>query len=335
MRPSRSPARSLRPECSGVSRAQTSYNSTIHLLDSSAPAPDPGDTLSHLSHSAYPESAQERDEARSEFPVSPPSLLSVAIITCDEEENLARTLLSVRFADEVIVVDSGSTDRTLEIAREFNARIFSEPWRGFAAQKNFAIRQCRSTWVLSLDADEELSPELQTQLRTLLPTNPPFDAFYLRRRNLFLGRWMHRGGYYPDAKLRLFRRNAVAFAPFEERPVHETIRFDGASETLDFDLIHHAYPTLAAYLEHMDRYSTLGAEVLIQQRRVSGSWRSFHWNVLVIPTFEFFRNYVLRFGFLDGREGLLLHLYHSAYVSWKYSKSWEATRRQQVKSARP
>ena len=296
-----------------------SYNQATHRTQRLTSI---GDTLTNLSHSSRLNTSQAWPDPAE----GPAPLLSVALITCNEAENLARTLASVRFAGEIVVVDSGSTDRTLEIAREFNARIFSEPWRGFAAQKNFAVRQCRGAWVLSLDADEELSPELQTQLRALLPSNPPFDAFYLRRRNLFLGRWMRRGGYYPDPKLRLFRRNAVKFSPFEERPVHETIRFDGASETLDFDLIHHAYPTLAGYLEHMDRYSTLGAEVLIQQKRVSRSWLSFHWNVLLIPTFEFVRNYVLRFGFLDGREGLLLHLYHSAYVSWKYGKSWEATR---------
>ncbi len=276
--------------------------SQVTRLDASHPAPDPSG--------------------------SPVPLLSVAIICCNEQANLPRTLASVQFADDIVLVDSGSTDRTLEIAREFNARIFSEPWRGFAGQKNFAIGQCRGTWVLSLDADEELSPELQLQLRTLLPTNPPFDAFYLRRRNLFLGRWMRHGGYYPDAKLRLFRRNAVAFATtaFKERPVHETIAFDGVSETLDFDLIHHAYPTLESYLEHMDRYSSLGARLLLEQHRTGGSWLAFHWNVFAIPTFEFFRNYLVRLGFLDGREGLLLHLYHSAYVSWKYAKCWELGR---------
>lgn len=277
-----------------------------------------------MSHSTRLDSREALPDPAS----TPAPLLSVAIITLNEQANLARTLASVRFAGEIILVDSGSTDQTLEIARSFNARIFSEPWRGFAAQKNFAIQQCRGTWVLSLDADEELSPELETQLRTLLPSNPPFDAFYLRRRNLFLGRWMRRGGYYPDPKLRLFRRNAVAFssAAFQDRPVHETIRFDGASDTLDFDLIHHAYPTLESYLEHMDRYSSLGARRLLSQGRTSRSWLAFHWNVFVIPTFEFFRNYLLRLGFLDGREGLLLHLYHSAYVSWKYAKSWESAR---------
>ena len=133
-------------------------------------------------------------------------LLSVAIITQDEERNLARTLASVRFADEVIVVDSGSKDRTVEIAEAHGAKVFVREWPGFAAQKNFAIAQCTGDWVLSLDADEEMSPELAAQIRTLLPTNPPADAYYLNRRNLFLGRWIKRGGYYPDPKLRLFRR---------------------------------------------------------------------------------------------------------------------------------
>ncbi len=253
-------------------------------------------------------------------------LLSVAIITRNEESNLGRTLGSVRFAGEIIVVDSGSTDRTVEIAESFGARVVHEPWRGFAAQKNFAISLCRGTWVLSLDADEELSPELQAQLRALLPSNPPMDAFHLRRRNLFLRRWIRYGGYYPDSKLRLFRRNAVAFAtPFANRPVHETIAFDGASDTLDHDLIHHAYPTLSDYLEHMDRYSSLGAELLVQRGRTSRSLPAFYANVFFLPLFEFVKNYILRLGFLDGREGLLLHLYHATYVSWKYSKSWERT----------
>ena len=254
-------------------------------------------------------------------------LLSVAIITLNEQSNLLRTLRSVAFADEIIVLDSGSTDETVRIAREFGASVSVESWKGFSAQKNSAIRQCRGAWVLSLDADEELSPELQAEIETLLPTNPPLDAFFLKRRNLFLNRWVRHGGYYPDPKLRLFRRNAVAFdLPFGERSVHETISFDGDADTLDSDLIHHAYPTLESYLEHMDRYSTLGAQLLVQHRRVSRSLMAFFWNVLCVPLLTFLWNYFVRLGFLDGREGLLLHLYHSAYVSWKYSKAWQTAR---------
>ena len=257
-------------------------------------------------------------------------LLSVAIITLNEEENLARTLASVQWAEDIVVVDSGSTDRTLEIARSFGARAFEHEWTGFAAQKNFAITQCRGDWILSLDADEELTPELQQQVRTLLPSNPPVDAYYLRRRNLFLDRWIKRGGFYPDPKLRLFRRTAANFTltpTFEERPVHETIAFNGEADTLDFDLVHHAYPTLTTYIEHMDRYSGLGADILINKGRVSASRLAFLFNVFLVPQLTFHWNYFFRLGFLDGREGLLLHLYHATYTSWKYAKAWDVSRR--------
>src|SRR6202000_1301604 len=145
-----------------------------------------------------------------------------------------------------------------------------------------AIAKCTGTWILSLDADEELTPELQRQIRTLLPSNPPADASYIRRRNLFLGRWIRHGGFYPDPKLRLFRRTAANFTAtpkFEERPVHETIVFDGTSAMLDYDLIHHAYPTLTTYIEHMDRYSSLGAALLVSRGRTSRSTPSFAFNV--------------------------------------------------------
>ncbi len=266
-------------------------------------------------------------------------LLSVAIITLNEEVNLPRTLRSVQWADEIVVVDSGSTDRTVEIAHSLGATVIQRPWEGFAAQKNFAIAQCSGDWVLSLDADEELSSELQAQIRTLLPSNPPVDAYYLRRRNLFLDRWIKRGGFYPDPKLRLFRRAAANFvkAPaFEERPVHETMVFAGEASTLDFDLIHHAYPTLSTYIEHMDRYSSLGSDILIDKGRVSASRLAFIYNIFLIPQLTFHWNYWFRLGFLDGREGLLLHLYHATYTSWKYAKAWDASRRRdRLAAAKP
>jgi glycosyltransferase involved in cell wall biosynthesis len=261
-----------------------------------------------------------------------PSLLSVAIITLNEEQNLPRTLASVRWADEIVVVDSGSTDRTVEIARTFGARVIEREWPGFAAQKNFAMAQCSGTWVLTLDADEELSLELQQQIRTILPTQPVVDAYFLRRRNLFLGRWIKRGGFYPDPKLRLFRRATARFATpqFEDRPVHETIAFDGEADTLDYDLIHHAYPTLSTYIEHMDRYSNLGAEILARKGRVSRGFAAFLWNVFIVPQLTFQWNFFCRLGFMDGREGLLLHLYHATYTSWKYAKAWEMARKAPV-----
>lgn len=252
--------------------------------------------------------------------------LSIAIITYNEEANLPRTLRSLPHHADVVIVDCGSTDSTLEIARQHGVRVFVEPWLGFAGQKNFAIAQCMGDWVLSLDADEEMSRDLLDEVVSLTgeqhrATEP--EAYFIPRRNLFLGRWMRYGGFYPDAKLRLFRKGA---AEFESRPVHEVIRFDGRAGRLRGDLIHHAYPTLEGYLEHMNRYSSLGAEVIRREgKSPHGAW-SFLAKVLIAPSATFVWNYVFRMGFRDGREGLLLHLYHAAYTSWKYAKAWEQSR---------
>lgn len=273
--------------------------------------------------------------------------LSVAIITHNEEANIERTLRSVAFAGEVIVVDSGSTDRTAELARALGAKVIEHPWHGFAQQKNFAMELCTGEWILSLDADEELTPELQQEIQTLVghpaqsdsagkeasfssprhdreKTGLGPDAFFIKRRNLFLGRWIRHAGFYPDAKLRLFRRGLKL--TFGERAVHETITASGATSTLTHDLIHHAYPTLAGYLDHMNRYSSLGAEVLVQRGRISRSWLAFLWNVWIVPVITFKWNLIVRGGILDGREGILLNLYQAAYTSWKYAKAWETTK---------
>ncbi|HEX3436335.1 MAG TPA: glycosyltransferase family 2 protein [Pseudacidobacterium sp.] len=247
--------------------------------------------------------------------------LSIAIITRNEESNLPQTLASVRWADEIVVVDCGSTDRTVEIAHSFGAKVVIEPWRGFGQQKNFAIEQCSGEWVLSLDADEEVSAELAQEIQNLLSGAPTTKAYFLSRKNFFLGCWIRHGGYYPDPKLRLFRKG---IAWFEERAVHETVQYSGATQMLHGNLIHHAYPTLENYIEHMNRYSTLGAEQAFTKNKTSRSFPAFLWNVLFNPAATFVYNYFFRLGFLDGREGLLLHLYHSAYVSWKYAKAWQA-----------
>jgi len=248
--------------------------------------------------------------------------LSVAIIANNEEANLARTLAAVKFADEVIVLDSGSTDGTIMLAEKLGAKVFSQEWLGYAAQKNAAIAKCSGDWVLSIDADEEVSPELRQEIQATLDA-PKFDAYFLPRRNLIFGRWIKHGGYWPDAKLRLFRRGT---AQFEDRAVHEDIKFSGTTGRLRGWLIHRPYPTLSAYIEHMNRYSSLGAEMATEKGRVSHSLAAFFWNVFANPAATFFYNYFLRLGFLDGREGLLLHVNHSVYISWKYAKAWEANR---------
>ncbi len=243
--------------------------------------------------------------------------LSVVIITLNEEANLARTLASVVWADEIVVLDSGSTDRTREIAESFHATFSVEAWKGFAAQKNSALAKAAGDWILSLDADEEVEPALADEIRATLAAKPSVAGFWIPRKNFFLGRWMRHGGFYPDPKLRLFRRGA---GQFEDRLVHEDLRIDGTTGALQHHLLHHAYPTLESYIEHMNRYSSLGAQMIAANNRRA---RFSFLDIVVRPKLTFFYNYFLRLGFLDGREGLLLHLYHAEYVSWKYAKGWK------------
>ena len=284
--------------------------------------------------------------------------LSVVIITFNEEANISRTLASVKplVADgkgEIIVVDSGSTDRTVEIAKSFGAKVFVEEWQGYAAQKNLAIDKAKKDWILSLDADEELSSNLAAEITAALtdqslrennqgvpdcatdrlqaifqvqrdsgiPLSRFTFGYWLRRNNFFLGRSIKHGGFWPDPKMRLFRRGA---GRFEDRSVHEDVRLEGPEGTLDNALIHHSYPTLSDYIDHMNRYSSLGAEMVAAKGRVRFSFV----NIVLRPMFSFIYNYFFRLGFLDGREGLLLHLYHGVYVSWKYAKAWELSRKQ-------
>jgi glycosyltransferase involved in cell wall biosynthesis len=250
--------------------------------------------------------------------------ISIALITLNEEANLARTLESLQplvrdGQGEIIIVDSGSTDRTLEIARSFGARVFSEPWKGFAAQKNSAMEKATGEWVLQLDADEVLEPGLADEIREAVNASGNLVGYLIPRKNFFLGRWIKHGGFYPDPKLRLIRRGA---GKFEEYGAHPTIKVNGPTARLTHALIHNAYPTLRGYIDHMNSYSSSGAEV-----SVAKGHRGFNLlNILVRPKLTFIYNYIFRLGFLDGREGFLLHVYHAVYVSWKYAKAWELSR---------
>lgn len=249
--------------------------------------------------------------------------LSVAIVAMDEEANIGRTLASVRWADEIVVVDSGSKDRTCEIAREHGARVVTEPWRGYVAQKQYAIDLCTKDWVLLLDADEEVSSELAEEIRSVLADPNALNGYRLPRKNLFLGRWMRHGGFYPDPKLRLFRRGQ-GFVTGHDPHDRCELKPEGPQRIGQFRgaIVHSTYPTLTYYIAHMNRYSSLGAE-----KAVGEGHRGFSLaNIVVRPLATFVYNYVFRLGFLDGREGLLLHMYHSVYVSWKYAKAWELGR---------
>jgi glycosyltransferase involved in cell wall biosynthesis len=253
--------------------------------------------------------------------------LSVAIVAMDEEANIGRTLASVRWADEIVLVDSGSKDRTCEIARDFGARVVVEPWRGYVAQKQYAIELCTKDWVLLLDADEEVSPGLADEIRCAIVDPNAAGGYKLPRKNLFLGRWMRHGGFFPDPKLRLFRRGqgiVTGHDPNDRCELKSDVKQVVPQQTRLFRnaLVHYTYPNLTLYIGHMNRYSSLGAQLAVAKGHRSFSVA----NIVLRPLATFIYNYFIRLGFLDGREGLLLHLYHAGYVSWKYAKAWELSR---------
>ncbi len=251
--------------------------------------------------------------------------LSIVIITGNEEANIGRTLQSVLPliddpGGEMIVVDSQSTDGTVEIARGLGAKVFIEPWKGFAAQKNSAIDKAACDWVLSLDGDESLPPPLCREVREAMRSAPAeVNGFTIPRMNHFFGRWVKHGGYWPDPKARLFRRGKGRVAI---RPVHEDVEIEGRVERLRNGLVHNGYATLDAYIENVHGYSSLKADWLLERGRRGFSFT----NIVLAPVAKFTYNYLLRGGFLDGKEGLLVHLYQSVYVSLSYAKLWEKTR---------
>ena len=249
--------------------------------------------------------------------------LSVAIVAMNEEAIIGQTLESVGWADEIVLVDSGSTDRTCDIAREYGARVLLKEWPGFSLQKSYAFENCTQDWILSLDADEVVSPELAQEIRGMIGNPDALNGYWIPRKNLFLGKWTRFGGFYPDPKLRLFRRGRGFMTGAEPHPrINLKPEFDQRTGRLKSAMIHDAYPTLSSYLAHMNSYSSAGAKAAVAKGHRGFSF----FDIVLRPMATFIYNYFFRLGFLDGREGLLLHLYHAVYVSNKYAKIWELTK---------
>ena len=241
--------------------------------------------------------------------------LSVVVVTLNEEERLRACLESAAWADELIVVDALSPDKTAQIAREFTDRVILRPWPGFAAQKNFAIGEASGDWILSLDADEMVSPELRGEIARVLAEGGPHDGYRTPRRNIFWGKWVRHGGLWPDWQLRLFRRGRGRFV---ERAVHESVEVAGSVGRLEGPLIHRSYRDVADFLARADRYSTLAAE---EWRRSGRPARTS--DMVLRPLGRFFSMYVLQLGVLDGTRGFLLASLYAYYVLIRSVKAWE------------
>lgn len=244
--------------------------------------------------------------------------LSVVIIALNEEANIRRTLESVKWADEIVVVDSGSTDNTIAICREYTDKVLHQEWLGFAGQKNFAIDRSTGEWVLSLDADEPVEPMLAEEIRDIVASPAALDGYFIPRKTFFLGKQIRHGGWYPDCNLRLFRRGK---GRFEERAVHEAVKVNGATGRTGYALLHYAYPDLASYMSSINKYSSLAVNVMAEAG--VNRFKSSLLNITLRPVFTFILKYFFRLGFLDGKHGLVLNLFHSYYVFAKYAKAWE------------
>jgi glycosyltransferase involved in cell wall biosynthesis len=241
-------------------------------------------------------------------------MISVAIIAYNEEERLPECLASLSFADEIIVVDSNSSDRTVEIASRFGAQVFSNEWSGFGRQKQIAINRCSNTWVLVLDADERIPSETAREIEDVLKKkNSPCKAYSLPRKNFFLGRWIKHAGWWPDRVVRLVDKDHCAM---NNNLVHESIEVQGETGELAHPIVHYATRNLAHTMEKMNRYSSAGAEEAFAQ----GEGKSSYGKAFSRGAWAFFYNYVIRLGFLDMGPGLVIAVSDAVNKFFKYAK---------------
>jgi glycosyltransferase involved in cell wall biosynthesis len=241
--------------------------------------------------------------------------LSVIVIAKDEETAIRRCLESVAWADEIVVVDSGSTDRTVGVCEERGAKVHSTTdWPGFGAQKNRALDLAHGDWVLSLDADEWLSPRLQSEIQATVSGPADCAAYGIPRLSSFCGRFMRYSGWWPDRVLRLFRRGR---ARFSDDLVHEKLIVQGAVGALSQPMLHESFTSLEEVLDKVNRYSSAGAQMMVADGR-AGSLTS----AVAHGAWTFMRTYVLKAGFMDGREGFMLAVSNAEGVYYRYLKAW-------------
>ena len=245
--------------------------------------------------------------------------LSVTVITKNEAANIGAALASVRFADEVVLVDSMSTDDTVTIARQYTDRVVMRDWPGYIDQKNYAASIARHDWILSLDADERVTPELAADIQRLLADDPREAAYRIPRVTFHLGRWIRTTDWYPDFQTRLYDRRR---ARWTGRYVHETVTVDGDLGRVRGELQHYAYRDIAEHLETIDRYTTDAARQMHESGRRSGLLQ-----IAGHPPLAFLRNYIARGGVRDGAVGFVISALNSYYVFLKFAKLWELDHR--------
>ena len=239
--------------------------------------------------------------------------ISVIVITKDEEKNISDCLSSVQWADEIIVVDSESMDKTIELAKKFTDKIFIKKWEGYVLQKRYAMSLAKNDWVLSIDADERITPELQEEIQNLSPDH--FAGFKIRRKNFLMNKEITSCGWEKDYQLKLFKKDK---ADLNDRLVHEKFIVDGKVGTLNNAMLHYTFSSFTDYLNKINYYTSLKAQELFKTRKKIGGWTIFSHTVS-----SFFAFFFLRKGFKDGVYGLIISLLHSVSTMMNYLKLWE------------
>ena len=245
------------------------------------------------------------------------------VICHNEETNIEECLKSILWCDEIVVADSFSSDNTLNIAKKYTDKIYQNEWKGFAAQRKFALSKAGSEWILSLDADERCTPELETEIRSVLSKdNVSEEGFEIPRKSFFLNKWIKHGGWYPNYQLRLFRKNN---ADVTDRLVHESYSVKGNTGRLKNDLLHYTVTSVSEFVNKINSYSDLSAKEKFGKSKIG----FFH--IFLLPRIAFFQQYILKGNFLDGMEGLMVSKFHMITKLLNYMKILEMQIKDKVK----
>lgn len=251
--------------------------------------------------------------------------VSVVIIAKNEEKNIGDALESVKDFEDIVVVDSFSEDRTVEICRKYTDRVFQHEWQGYARQKQIAVDYAKNKWVFILDADERITPELKKEILQLFTDHGSritHNGFFVPRKNFFLGKWIRHSGWWPDYTLRLFKKD-LSFV--EQREVHEKVIVKGPVDYLKNPMEHYTYRTISDYIKKMENYSTLSAQEMLTKNPYPSS-TFLYLKMIISPAFTFIKMFFLKQGFRDGVHGLMLAVLYSIYTFLKYAKAWEINR---------
>jgi glycosyltransferase involved in cell wall biosynthesis len=246
-------------------------------------------------------------------------MISVAVIVKNEEKNLPRMLKSIAWVDEIVVLDTGSQDSTMEIARQASCKVYQSQWLGFGKCKQLAVDYCTNDWILSLDADEVVTAELKKKIQDIISKESSFAGYRIKRKSFYLNKLINHCGWNHDYTLRLFKKDQ---GRFNTKLVHESVQIDGEIGYIQEHLLHYTYPTINSHLTKMMLYSDLAATSLKAKNKRVGLLSAYHKGV-----WKFWKMYLFQLGFLDGKVGFILSLNSAMGVFWKYAKVWEVNQK--------